>query len=71
MQGILVPPVDEAVAHRAAGIGTRLRIQGQPLNTVDQQIAATAFVHGLTVVTHAPQAYANIPGLTVVDWMVP
>jgi tRNA(fMet)-specific endonuclease VapC len=34
-------------------------------------IASTALVHGLTLVTHNTQDYAHIPGLTVVDWLVP
>ena len=71
MQGLAVLSVDESVAHRAAGIGTRLRIQGRPLNTVDLLIAATALEHSLTLVTHVTQVYASVPGLAVVDWLVP
>ena len=32
---------------------------------------STALVHGLTMVTHNTADYANIPGLTVVDWLIP
>jgi tRNA(fMet)-specific endonuclease VapC len=34
-------------------------------------IAATALLHGLTLVTHNTRDFANVPGLTVVDWLVP
>jgi len=34
-------------------------------------IASTALVHGYTVVTHNALDYAMIPGLTLVDWLVP
>jgi predicted nucleic acid-binding protein len=34
-------------------------------------IASTALVHGLAVVTRNVTAYANIPGLTVADWLIP
>jgi predicted nucleic acid-binding protein len=34
-------------------------------------IASTGLAHGLTVVTHNVTDYANVPGLKVVDWLVP
>jgi tRNA(fMet)-specific endonuclease VapC len=63
--------VTDAVAHRAAGLGSRLRLQGQRLSNTNLLIAATALVHGLTLVTHSTQVYANIPGLPVEDWTQP
>src|SRR5947209_8160915 len=38
---------------------------------LDLLIGSTALVHGLTVATHNVAGYANIPGLTVVDWLIP
>ncbi len=34
-------------------------------------IAATALVHNLTLATHNMQDYANVSGLTLVDWLAP
>lgn len=38
---------------------------------LDLFIAAVALVHNLTLVTHNTKDYANIPGLTLEDWLVP
>ncbi len=70
-QSIKVVSVDDDVAHRAAGIGNRLRTQGQKLSVPDLLIVGTALHHGLTLVTHATPVYVNVAGLTVVDWTVP
>jgi tRNA(fMet)-specific endonuclease VapC len=37
---------------------------------VDLLIAATALVHGLTLVTHNTRHYAGIEGLTIEDWTI-
>jgi tRNA(fMet)-specific endonuclease VapC len=63
--------VTEPVAHRAAMLSSRLRQQGQRMGLADAFIAATALEHGLTLVTHSVQRFANITGLTVIDWAVP
>jgi predicted nucleic acid-binding protein len=38
---------------------------------MDLLIGSTALVHGLTLVTHNVADYANVPGLTVMDWLIP
>jgi tRNA(fMet)-specific endonuclease VapC len=63
--------VTDDIARRAAGLWSRLRLGGHRLRDSDLLIAATALVHGLTLVTHATTVYANIPGLTVEDWTRP
>lgn len=62
---------DAKCAHRC-GLerGTLLR-QGIQVPTVDLMIASTALVHDLTLVTHNTNDYQNIPGLRLVDWLVP
>jgi len=45
--------------------------RGLPVGELDLLNAAVALVHRLTLVTHNTQDYANISGLTVIDWMVP
>ena len=63
--------VDDAVARRAARVGSRLRSQGQPLPLVALLIAGTALEHNLTLVTHHTQLFAPVPGLPLADWLVP
>jgi predicted nucleic acid-binding protein len=64
-------PVDEAVAHEAAKLGGHFRRQNQRRNTLVLITAATALVHGLTLVTHDTQVFANVAGLTLADWFIP
>jgi tRNA(fMet)-specific endonuclease VapC len=71
LNGVRILDVTEAIARRAVGLWSRLRLGGQRVRDTDLLIAATALVHGLTLVTHATGVYANIPGLTVEDWTQP
>lgn len=71
LQQVAVLDVDDAIAHRAAQLASRLVGQRPRLPALHCLVAATARVHDLTLVTHAVQRFAQIPGLTVVDWMVP
>jgi tRNA(fMet)-specific endonuclease VapC len=59
------------VARKFGSVRAHLLDQGLVVPEVDLFIASTALVHGLTVVTHNVADYANIPGLTVVDWLIP
>jgi tRNA(fMet)-specific endonuclease VapC len=70
-QQVHLLPVDDAVAQRAGEIGAALLDKGLTVATPDLLIAATALVHGLTLVTHNTQDYVNIPSLMAVDWLVP
>jgi len=42
---------------------------GTPTPEMDLLIASTAILHGLTLVTHNVEDYADVPGLEVVDWL--
>src|SRR4051794_31860048 len=44
---------------------------GRPAPNMDLLNAATALIQNFTLVTHNVQDYANIPGLTIDDWLVP
>jgi predicted nucleic acid-binding protein len=59
------------VAERFGELRAALLDQGKPTGELDLLIAACALVNQLTLVTHNTKDYANIPGLTVVDWMIP
>ena len=44
---------------------------GIVVGEMDLLNASVALVHNLTLVTHNVADYANVPGLTVVDWQIP
>ncbi len=56
-------PFDLACALAAGEIQARLRRERQPIGTVDIQIAATALVHSLVVVTANHRHFSRVPGL--------
>ena len=64
-------PVDDVIAEQFGGIRAALLDRGLIAPPMDMMNAATALVHGLTLVTHNTADYANVPGLTVVDWLAP
>ena len=49
-------------------IEARLHKAGQPIEAEDSMIAATAIVHGLTLVTGNTKHFERVKGLKVVDW---
>ena len=59
------------VAESFGAVRANLLDRGLTVAPMDLFNAATALVHNLTLVTHNVADYANVPGLTVVDWMVP
>ncbi len=59
------------VARRVGEVQAGLLDNGQRAPQIDLLIAATALVHGLTVVTHNQRHFLMVPGLSVEDWLVP
>lgn len=59
------------VAERYGQVQAELLDAGRPAPGMDLMIAATALVHDLTLVTHNTQDFADIPGLRLVDWLMP
>jgi predicted nucleic acid-binding protein len=55
-------PVDDRVVDRAIALRQLRR-----LSLGDSLIAATALIHGRTLLTHNAQDFASIDGLTVID----
>jgi tRNA(fMet)-specific endonuclease VapC len=70
-QDITLLDVDEGIDLRAGEIAANLFNRGLPCKTPDMLLAATALIHGFTLVTHNTRDFINVPGLAVVDWMVP
>jgi tRNA(fMet)-specific endonuclease VapC len=59
---------DAACAERAGQLRAQLDLQGAPIGPYDLQLAATALVHGLTVVSRNTREFARVPGLLLEDW---
>ena len=62
--------VDVIIGEKFGDIRTSQLATGQFTPEMDLLIAATALVHGLTLVTHNVQDFASVPGLHVIDWLV-
>ena len=78
LQGVLdlvsvcqVLDVDYAVAETFGRIRADLLDRGRTVGVPDLFNAAVALAHNLTVVTHNVADYQDVPGLSVVDWMIP
>jgi predicted nucleic acid-binding protein len=71
LAGITVIPAEDTVARKFGELRAELLDEGRPTPTLDLWIAATAIVHGLTLVTHNVADFEQIPELTVIDWIVP
>lgn len=71
LRGVATLDVTRDVARKFGEVQAGLMDAGTPAPEMDLLIAATALVHGLTLVTHNLADYANILGLTVVDWLMP
>ena len=62
--GERVLPVTQAIAERWGALDAQRQQIGRPLGVVDGMIAATALVHGLTVVTRNVKDFAGL-GVTI------
>lgn len=70
-QDLAVLDVDETTALRAGEIAAAAFNQGWVIKTPDALLAATALIHGLTLATHNTRDFVRIPGLALVDGLVP
>jgi len=61
---------DEAAASEFGRIRADLEKAGTPIGPYDMQIAATALVHELIIVTHNTREFGRIAGLRVEDWEI-
>jgi predicted nucleic acid-binding protein len=65
LPAVTVLPYDVAAARVFGDIQARLSVRGRTLADADLQIAATAILHGLEVVTGNLRHFARIPGIQV------
>lgn len=66
-----VLPLTDDVVVQAADIYAELHQQGQLISDADILIAATALVHGLTLVTENVTHFGGISGLNLESWRAP
>jgi predicted nucleic acid-binding protein len=71
LNDVRVLEVTEDIARKFGELRAALFDAGLSVPEMDLMIAATALVHNLTVVTHNVQDFANVPGLSIDDWLVP
>jgi predicted nucleic acid-binding protein len=67
----VVLPVDERVAETFGELGAQLLDRGHSIATPDLLIAATALVHGRTLVTGNVRHFAAVDGLRIENWLEP
>lgn len=60
--------VTPGVVETYADVKSTLEADGTPLADLDLLIAATALLHGLTLVTNNLKHFARVPGLRVASW---
>lgn len=71
LKDVQVLAVDDAVARKFGEVRAWQLDHGALSPDLDLVNASVALVHAFTMVTHNQQDYANVPGLTVEDWLVP
>jgi tRNA(fMet)-specific endonuclease VapC len=67
-QHSIVYPINDDVLDQAALLWSDARSRSLPANDADLIIAATALIHGRTLLTGNTAHYRWIPGLTLDDW---
>jgi tRNA(fMet)-specific endonuclease VapC len=71
LKDVTILEIDESIGRRFGEIRAARFDAGLPCPDMDLVNAATALVHGLTMVTHNTQDYADVPGLSLADWLNP
>ena len=69
LNDVTVHEVTVDVGRKFGELRASLLDAGQGTPDMDLLIAATALVQGFTLVTHNVQDFANLPGLSVEDWL--
>jgi tRNA(fMet)-specific endonuclease VapC len=69
LSDVSILDVNHEIAQTFGTIRAQLFDQGIVVPGMDIMIAATALVHGLTLVTHNTKHFENISGLKIVDWL--
>lgn len=65
---MVVLPFGSRAADAYGQLRAELEKRGTPIGPMDYQIAATALVHGIPLVTNNVGEFSRVPGLRVEDW---
>jgi tRNA(fMet)-specific endonuclease VapC len=71
LKGTTMLDVTMSIAEKFGEVRAGLLDNKITVGEMDLLNAATALVHGLTMVTHNTKDYIDIPGLTIDDWQIP
>ncbi len=71
LKEVVVLPIDETAARKFGEVRAWQLDHGFGSPDLDLLNAAVALAHGLTLATHNTADYANVPGLMLVDWLLP
>jgi tRNA(fMet)-specific endonuclease VapC len=69
--GVDILDFDTACAEKFGAVRGYMLRKGFAASTADLQIASTALMHDLTLVTHNTADYFRIPNLRLDDWLIP
>jgi tRNA(fMet)-specific endonuclease VapC len=64
-------PFDRSAARAYGRIAAELRRRGRPMQIIDMMLAAVALSLGNSVVVTTDSDLSAVPGLSVVNWMLP
>jgi len=68
LDAVIVLPLDQAAAKKAAEVTRTLRRAGTMIGPMDTLIAGIALRHGATLVTHNTAEFRRVRGLNLEDW---
>lgn len=71
LTSVTVIDVTPDIAWKFGEVQAALMDRGLQAPDLDLLIGATALVHDYTIVSHNTADFQNIPGLTVIDWLLP
>jgi tRNA(fMet)-specific endonuclease VapC len=66
LKDFVLAEADEAICLSWAGVQASARKQGHPISVSDAWIAATALAYDVPLVTHNPDDFKNVPGLSII-----
>jgi tRNA(fMet)-specific endonuclease VapC len=66
LKDFVLAEADEAICLGWAGVQASARKQGHPISVSDAWIAATALAYDVPLVTHNPDDFKNVPGLSII-----
>lgn len=66
LKDFVLAEADEATCLSWAAVQANVRKRGHPISVSDAWIAATALAYDVPLVTHSPDDFKNVPGLSII-----